>query len=110
MAQDDRFHIHVNRELKDRSGRPMKFYSEKDYTKELKTRGLERYKEGSQNTYKHKEYKGISTETRNMMAQVTYDKKTGKPNIGDRYIDKLKSMGVREVPKELRERQQGGWK
>ena len=106
MKESQKFQRHTNRELRDPSGRPMKFHSEKDYTNELKSRGLEPYREGAQNTYKKKEYKGVSDEARRMMNSVTYT--NGKPNIGGRYIEALKQMGVREVPKEIRNRTSGG--
>lgn len=109
MKTSERFKTHTNRELKDRAGKPMRFYSERDYNSELKKRGLERYDENKhQNTYQPKKYEGISDSAKRMMNQVTYDKKTGKPNIGDRYINELKSMGVKEVPKHLRDKQSGG--
>ena len=50
---------------------------------------------------------GVSESTKRMMTQVTYDK-SGKPNIGDRYINELKRMGIREVPKEIRDKKTGG--
>lgn len=108
MKTSERFKTHTNRELKDRSGKPMRFHTERDYNSELKKRGLERYDENKHNkSYEPKKYEGISDSAKRMMNQVTYDKK-GKPNIGDRYINELKRMGVREVPKELRNKQSGG--
>lgn len=102
-----RFHIHVNRELKDKSGKPMRFYTERDYTSELTKRGLEPYDESKRTTYIPKKYEGVSDKAKRMMNSVSYDK-TGRPNIGSRYIDALKQMGVKEVPKELRDKQKGG--
>lgn len=108
MKTSEKFKVHTNRELKDKSGKPMRFYTERDYNSELKRRGLEKYDENKHmNTYKPKKYEGISEDAKRMMNQVTYDR-SGKPNIGDRYIEKLKSMGVREFPKELRDKQRGG--
>lgn len=109
MKTNERFQIHRNRELRDSSGRPMKFYSERDYNSELKKRGLERYDENKHNkSYQPKKYSGISDEARRMINSVSYDKKTGKPNIGDRYINELAKMGVKEMPKELRDKSKGG--
>jgi hypothetical protein len=108
IKTSEKFKVHTNRELRDQSGKPMRFYTERDYKSELQKRGLERYDENKHNKrYEPKKYDGISDSAKHMMAQVTYDKK-GKPNIGDRYIEKLKSMGVREIPKELRDKQHGG--
>lgn len=109
MKTNERFQRHTNRELKDKFGKPMRFHTERDYNTELKKRGLERYDENKhQNTYQPKKYTGISDSAKRMMNSVSYDKKTGKPNIGDRYINELKLMGVKEVPKELREKSKGG--
>lgn len=108
VKQSERFQRHTNRELKDESGKPMRFHTERDYNSELKKRGLERYDESrTQNTYKKKKYEGISDDARQMMNSVSYDK-NGKPNIGDRYINELKRMGVKEAPKEIRDKQYGG--
>lgn len=110
MKTSERFKIHTNRELRDPSGKPMRFYSERDYNEELKKRGLERYDESKHTSgYKPKKYEGVSESAQRMMNSVTYDKKTGKPNIGSRYIDELRKMGVKEVPKEIRNRQHGGF-
>lgn len=109
VKESKNFKIHTNRELRDRNGKPMKFYSEKDYQSELTKRGLERYDENrQQNSYKKKKYEGVSDEARRMMNSVSYDKKTGKPNIGDRYIQELKRMGVKNAPKEVIGKTQGG--
>lgn len=105
----ERFKVHTNRELKDRTGKPMRFYTERDYNSELKKRGLERYDESKRTTYVPKKYSGISDEAKRMMNSVSYDK-SGKPNVGTRYLDALKKMGVKEVPKELREKTNGGWR
>jgi hypothetical protein len=110
MKESERFHIHKNRELKDASGKPMKFYRERDYTAELKKRGLERYQEGKYKAPESKKYTGVSEEAHRMINSVSYDRRTGRPNIGDRYIDKLKSMGVREIPRELMNKREGGWR
>lgn len=108
VKQSERFHTHTNRELKDKSGKPMRFYSERDYNSELKKRGLERFDESKYKRPESKKYSGVSNDARNMMNSVSYDK-SGKPNIGDRYIEKLKSMGVKNVPKELQNKTSGGW-
>lgn len=107
IKTSDKFKTHTNRELKDRAGKPMRFHSERDYNSELKKRGLERYDESKIKKYEPKKYSGISDDAKRMMNQVTYDK-SGKPNIGDRYYEKLKSMGVREVPKNIRDKTSGG--
>ena len=87
------------------------YHTKDDYLKDIKARGLEPIKEdsGVDHKFKKKSYSGVSNEARAMMNSVSYDK-NGKPNIGDRYIDKLKSMGVKELPKELRDKVQGGWR
>jgi len=103
-----RFRIHVNRELRDKKGKPMKFYSERDYTSELNRRGLMPYDERLTQTYKRKPYVGVSEEARHMMSSVTYDQK-GSPRLGDRYIDALKKMGVRNVPDNLKNVTSGGF-
>lgn len=103
-----KFHIHTNRELKDPSGKPMRFYQEKDYRHELAKRGLEPLDEAHIKPYVPKKYEGISNEARQMMSSVTYDKK-GKPNIGDRYIEKLKSMGMhKNIPERIKNETRGG--
>lgn len=107
MKTSEKFKIHANRELKDPSGKPMKFYREKDYNAELKKRGLERYDESKIKRYQPKKYNGVSDEARRMMNSVSYDR-NGRPNIGDRYINELKRMGVKDVPKEIRNKQNGG--
>ena len=105
-----KFSIHTNRELKDKSGKPMKFYSEKDYRSELARRGMEPYQPEKIKAYQPKKYKGVSEDAKKMMSCVTYDK-NGRPNIGDRYIDKLKSMGMKPVSHQSMEhmaKQHGG--
>jgi hypothetical protein len=110
MKESEHFKIHTNRELKDASGKPMRFYRERDYNSELKRRGLERFDEGKYKKPESKKYQGVSEEAHKMMASVSYDKRTGKPNLGDRYIDALKKMGVREVPRDLVGKTQGGFR
>jgi hypothetical protein len=98
-----KFQIHYNREL------GKKYYCEKDYTRDLKARGLEPYRSDVAAKIERKEYKGVSDEARRMMASVTYDRKTGRPNIGDRYIEGLKKLGVRNAPTSIQNKTQGGW-
>ena len=88
------------------------YHTKEDYLSDLKKRGLEPVKEGrsDEHKFKKKAYSGVSDEARNMMNSVSYDKKTGKPNIGDRYIDQLKKMGMREMPKDLIGKTQGGYR
>ena len=110
MKTSEKFKTHTNRELRDQSGKPMRFYTERDYNSELKKRGLERYQEGKYKAPESKKYTGVSDEAKRMMNSVTYDKRTGRPNIGGRYIEALKQMGVREVPKDIRNMRQGGFR
>lgn len=104
-----KFHIHVNRELRDGAGRPIKFYSEKDYTAELKRRNLQPYDDNLIKAPIKRKYTGVSNEARKMIGSVTYNH-DGKPNIGDRYIEALLKMGVKKVPKELENATKGGWR
>lgn len=102
-----KFQIHVNRELRDNSGKPMKFYTERDYRSELTKRGLEQFQPEKIKAYQPKRYSGVSDEAKQMMNSVSYDRK-GRPNIGDRYMDKLKLMGMKNAPKEVLGKKSGG--
>lgn len=87
------------------------YHTKDDYLADIKARGLEPVKddEGVEHKFKKKAYSGVSDDARQMMNSVSYDS-NGKPNIGDRYIDKLKSMGIKEMPKDLKDKVHGGWK
>lgn len=85
-----------------------KYYTAREYYADIKQRGLEPYNESKVKKFVPKKYEGVSKEARQMMNSVSYDK-NGKPNIGDRYIEKLKSMGMKKVPKELENKTKGGW-
>jgi hypothetical protein len=80
----------------------------REYYSDIKAKGLEPYDESKVKPYVPKKYDGVSEEAKRMMNSVSYDKK-GKPIIGDRYIDKLKSMGMKKVPKEVATKSVGGW-
>lgn len=82
-------------------------HTKEDYMSTIKTMGLEPYK-GEVKREAPKKYVGVSDEAHRMMAGVSYDK-TGKPNIGDRYIDALKSMGMKKVPDNLKNKTTGGF-
>ena len=86
------------------------YHTSEDYVKDIKARGLEPVKDdvGIDHKFKKRSYSGVSDDARQMMNSVSYDK-NGKPNIGDRYIDKLRSMGIKEMPKELIGKVNGGW-
>lgn len=102
--ESTRFVPHYNRAL----GKG--YHTKEDYLRDVKKAGLEPAKEGSdEHKFKKKSYSGVSGEARNMMNSVSYDKH-GKPNIGDRYIDQLKKMGMREMPKELINKTKGGFR
>lgn len=102
MPENERFHIHYNRTL------GKKYYSERDYRHDIQKAGLEPYRECSIKAPSLKKYQGVSDKAREMIASVTYDKK-GKPNLGDRYYDELKRMGMKKTPKELMNKTQGGF-
>ncbi len=83
-------------------------HTKDDYLSEIKKHNLEPVKSDQvDHKFKKKAYSGVSEEARRMMNSVSYSR-DGKPNIGDRYIEKLKSMGVKEMPKELRNKTTGG--
>lgn len=103
MAESLKFKAHMNHAM------GKYYHTSKDYVSDMKKMGLEPFREGSVKPFKPGTYNGVSEDAKRMMNSVTYDKK-GKPNIGDRYIEKLKSMGVKEVPKDLRNQTQGGWR
>jgi hypothetical protein len=85
-----------------------KFYRTKsEYLGDMKKMGLEPFK-GVVKRETPKRYEGVSVEARKMMNSVTYGR-DGKPNVGDRYYDKLKEMGMKKVPKELIGKQSGGF-
>lgn len=102
MKESTRFKTHYNREL------GKKYYCERDYRSDVKKAGLEPFNPNKIKKYEPKKYTGVSEEARRMIGSVTYDKK-GKPNIGDRYMDKLKEMGMKSVPRDLMNRTQGGF-
>ena len=81
----------------------------REYYSDIKRRGLEPFNESKVKKFVPKTYSGVSEDAKRMMNSVSYDK-NGKPNIGDRYIDKLKSMGVKKVPKDLMDKTSGGWR
>jgi hypothetical protein len=86
-----------------------KFYHTKeDYLRDVKKAGLEPYK-GQVKREAPKRYEGVSIEARKMMNEVSY-RRDGRPNIGDRYIEKLKSMGMKAMPKELMNKREGGFR
>jgi len=98
-----RFKDHYNHALGKR------IHTKEDYLKEIKKHNLEPVKSDQvDHKFKKKSYSGVSEDARRMMNSVSYDRKTGKPNIGDRYIEKLKSMGVKQIPNELRNKMTGG--
>jgi len=86
------------------------YHTKDDYLRDVKKAGLEPVKESHsiEHNFKKKSYSGVSDEAKKMINSVSYDKH-GKPNIGDRYIDKLKQMGVKPMPRELRNKTKGGF-
>ena len=106
MAQGDKFHIHVNRELRDRTGKPMKFYSEKDYTSELKKRGMEPFRQTEKST-SPAPYT-LSRDSREMIRQAgEYQRRGQKP--GTRFIEAINKLGVTRTPDEIRKSRSGGF-
>jgi hypothetical protein len=103
MKTSDKFKTHYNREL------GKKYYCERDYRADVKKAGLEPYNPASIKKYAPKKYTGVSEDARRMINSVTYDRK-GKPNIGDRYIQKLRDMGMKAVPRDLMNKTGGGFK
>lgn len=98
--ETNRFHRHFNHA----TGK--EYFTARDYVADVKKMGLEPYREVSKPA--PKKYEGVSDEARRMMASVTYT--DGKPNVGDRYIDALKQMGMKPMPNDLRNKQRGGWR
>lgn len=101
MKEGNHFKPHYNREL------GKKYYTKSDYLSDMKSKGLEPFHEVKRP--EPKKYTGVSEEAKHMMNSVSYDRKTGKPNIGDRYIDALKSMGMKKVPDNIRNLNKGGF-